>query len=252
MSILQVSENRISFNQKLNSTQTKFIAKCLIFASIGFALVCGIGYLFYYSIINNWINFETADSIYIISAIMLLISLVISIVISFMKKINIPLVLLLYLTYIAAFGISFSSLFSLFNGAELLMLFGISAGSLLICGIIGFTMSNKAAVSLSKILFILIPIYMIISLVFALVSAFALYSNYLYIIYTLIGVAVVMVLNVYSFYTLSKTSQFINIGETDIDQKQVNGIALLIGFNILSTITNTILILARMLLLFRD
>ena len=61
-----------------------------------------------------------------------------------------------------------------------------------------------------------------------------------------------MVLNVYSFYTLSKTSQFINIGETDIDQKQVNGIALLIGFNILSTITNTILIMARILLLFRD
>ena len=140
-------------------------------------------------------------------------------------------------------------LFTLFSGAEILMLFGISGGALLICSIIGFTLSNKGALTLSKIIYILLPLYFFGSLIFALVSAFVFTSDVWYIIATVLSTGIILCLNIYSFYTLSKSAEFVKM--MDGSQVPLNKICLGNGLNILCSIVNTILLVARFMLFSR-
>ena len=251
MSLLQVSENRIKFKESLNKKQISFFVKALLIAGVGFGLICGIGYLFYFALDQKWIKYETFDTIYIIAFCLLFVQILISIFLTFAKKINSILMLFLYVIYIFSFGVFFSSIFFLFSGASLLMLFGITAGCFLICALIGSFMSNKAGISLFKIIMIMMPIYFIFSLVLSLVSVFVFNYEALYILYTMIGAIIIMLLNVYSFYNLTKVSQFVGLND-EIDAKEMNKMCFLVGFNIMSAITNTLLIVARILLLLRQ
>lgn len=250
MSLVQVSENRIGFKESLNKAQIKFFLKAILIAGIGFALICGIGFLFYYALEQGWIDYQTFDTIYIIAGVSLLVQFIVTMIVSFMKKPNIFMIGLMFTIYIFSFGIFFSSIFFLFNGASLLMLFGISAGVLLICALVGSLMSKKAGLTLFKIIMIMMPIYFIFSLTLSLISILVFNYEWMYMLYTILGAVIILLMNVFSFYSLTKTSEFVAMNE-EMDEKQANCLCLLSGFNIMATITNTVMLVARLLLLIR-
>ncbi len=249
MFLERAEQTNLNFKTKLNHLQTKVISFSLLYAGLGFALICGFAFLFYYAIQNQWINFEQVNILYVVSSVLLIVAFIISIFISFANKFNIWWIYLIYFIFIFSFAISFGMLFTLFNGSEVLMLFGISGGVLLICSIIGFSLSNKGALTLSRIIYILLPLYFFGSLIFSLVSAFVFSSNSWYIIATILSTGIILCLNIYSFYNLSKSAEFVKM--TDETKVPINKICLVNGLNILCSMVNTIMLVARILLFSR-
>lgn len=228
--------------------QKSIVALSSLVAGLGLVLVAGVGYLFYF------LAYEKAiidyDTLSILSAVFLILSLGSLIFFSF-TQMSIGKFLFLFPIYIISSGIGFSSLFALFNGGEMLMIFGIAGLSMLLSSILGFILPTKVVGSLMKYSMITMFFVIIGSLIFGILSMFT-FSSYNIPIWSLV-VTILMAFicvsyNIYLFHSLSKMQEFNNV---EMDSKSLIMISLTFGFSLLVSAIQLIWIIARLYYYFK-
>lgn len=229
-----------------NKKQQSLLAKSSLIAAIGFLLITGIGYALYYGLINNKIDPTVLYSVSGISFFILLITMIIS---SFNRSIWLRL-FVVYPFYILSASIGFSSLFIVFEKAELLMIFGISGISMALCALFGLILPTKMVGSLMKFASMLMFICMIASLIFIFVSIFSFnhFNNswWSMIIVILIGFFSIAY-NIYIFHVISKTNEF----HQELNNQQTWFFAIEYGFALLVSLIQLIWTIAYVYLAFK-
>lgn len=231
-----------------NNKQKKVLSKSLLFAGLGFGLTCLIGFFIVYFVNTGTI---TMNGLYGLSSASLIGTIVVSMVYMFKKEMSQGFLLGMFALFTLFEGIGFGSLFLIFNRGELLFIFGSTGLILLITGMIGYNLSDKAAFSIAKILMILVPIFFITQLIFIFVSMFAFSSSLSTAnIFLTVGMsAIVLLSNILSFYQIAKTETFVSLN-SDADVPLV--VPLQLGFMIYINIINTIWTVARWLMILRN
>lgn len=102
----------------------------------------------------------------------MILCLVITIVYNFSRSRSFLLLGIMYTAFIIFFSFGISSIFIYFHMSELFFIFAITGGVLLLNGIIGFLMSDKFAISLSRIFSIIFGIYFIAFFIYLITSLF--------------------------------------------------------------------------------
>ena len=232
---------------------TSIIGRSSLFAGIGFLLTCLFGYAFSFIVIPN-----NAKIIIMIAAI--LISMGLSFYVSFKTTtVSYGVYALLYFSYCISSGLTFESIFSLFNGIgtnhnfeQLLLIFGIAGAILTFTGIIGTLIPNKVAMNLMKFVFILFGIYIFLSLclmLFFFLSPGSL-DPLMFGLSILSGLISILYI-AFTFNSMSRTEMFINDSGEEVDKTAINKMCLFFGFILLSSIINLIIVIARLFIIIR-
>ncbi len=225
---------------------TSIIGRSSLFAGLGFLLTCLFGYAFSFMTIPY-------NAKIIVMVVALLISMGLSFYVSFKTTtVSYGVYAILYFSYCVSAGFTFESMFSLFNGQELLLIFGIAGGILTFTGIIGMLIPDKVAMNLMKFVFILFGIYMVLSL--CLMLFFFLMPGIFDWMYFLISILSGLISILYiaiTFNSMSRTEMFINDSGEEADKTVINKMCLFFGFILLTSIINLIILIARLFIIIR-
>lgn len=246
--INEYNQNQLTLNTKLQKSQMSVLSKSLLFCGLGFLIVCGLGYLINYLLLNpdkigGYQFIDNVQTLNIVSSILLVIALVGSIFFMFGKPSFLK-TSLMYILMIGIFSISFGFLFTANNISNVLFVFAIAGGTMLLSGFIGYLIKDKTAFSIMKILGFLFMFYFIFTLVFSLVSVFVFSNNdWLFLTLTIIMMVVIFLGNICSFYNIKKIDEF----SSEMDPKSSLLISFQIGLNLLISLLSIIILLFRIL-----
>lgn len=237
-------------NQIFEKKQSFFIGKSCLIAGFIFAIIFAISY-----VLSNFIflkNNIDLNYLILIGSISLIVSLIFSMIISFRgMRASFGLIFITIIIYSCSFILMFSTYFSILGNSIMFYALVFTAISIFIIGAISFLIPAKIATSLLKISFFAIGAYFLISISGSLIIWFVsetTFEIWQIILTSLIGL-VIMFSTIYSFYSLRKTNEYINI--ISIDKNTYNKLLLLQSFNILSSIMVIFMWILRILGFFR-
>lgn len=227
--------------------QLAILGKSSLYAGLGFVLICLIGFGFFYALQAGNVSYSTFRSLGIIFSFLWLGSMI-----WFMFDRNFTKMKygILYSIFIISQAISFVSLFSLFNGTELMLIFGVAGLAMVVTGLIGYFLPPKFANSLMKLLMISIVVSLIFSLlaVVGMIFGFRILDNggsqWYIILATVLSSFICVGYNVFLFYSISKTSEFLQEGESN------TLVCLYMGFLLLVSYVQLVWLIARLFLIF--
>lgn len=228
--------------------QKNIIALSSFIAGLGLLAVAGIGYLFYFFVfVKNTISIETMWGI---SGAALLLTIVSMLFFSFSQPSFLKYAFI-FTIYIFSSGIGFSSLFAIFSGAELLMIFGVAGITMFISAILGYILPTNIIGSLFKFSMLLMMFLIIFSLAFSLITVYS-FSSYNLptwsIVVTVLMAVICVIYNIFLFHSMSRMQSF--QGE-EIDNKSFLLISLSFAFSLLVSIIQLIWIIARLYYYFK-
>lgn len=248
---LNTSANSVSGNLKFKfgAKQSGFIFKVSLFSGIAFLIVLALSYFFKYLIVDIG-NFWIATNLSYLMTVSMILCLVITIVYNFSRSRSFLLLGIMYTAFIIFFSFGISSIFIYFHMSELFFIFAITGGVLLLNGIIGFLMSDKFAISLSRIFSIIFGIYFIAFFIYLITSLFtsAGFVWYSYLITGLMGI-IILISNCLQFYRLKQVNNFINM--TEISKSDVTKLTIETSLMLLMSVIQTLILVARLYLLSR-
>jgi len=241
---VQMNDVSVKLYQK---KQISIIGRSSLYAGLGFLLTSLFSFLFSSIPLN-----PPFDVIIMVGS--LLIAMGLTFYVSFKTtEVSYLIYGLLYLFYCIASGFTFNAIFSLFNGQELLLIFGLAGGILTIAGIVGLLIPEKLAMNLMKFAFILFGIYMLLTLVLVLFYFLipGSFSNPLFFGISIISGLLSILYIVITFNSMSKTQMFIDQSGTELDKDVINKMCLFFGFILLTSVINLIILLARLFTIIR-
>lgn len=236
---------------RYSQKQTNLLTRSSIYAGLAFLLVCLIGlgtYHIFQTNMNIAFNLGTIGSIFSLISFAMIIWFYIS-----GHNWGIKKYIFLYLVYCISQGIGFGSLFLMFNGQELLFIFGLTGVIMLTNGIIAPRLSKKTAYTIQKALMISLISYFLFYGIYFLITmlnsshASGESNSYLMIGLTMLMGLIQVLYNVYIFYAISKMDDFMNASNSYSPT-----LPLMFGFCLLVSAIGIIKFLASVLLLFRN
>ncbi len=255
------SNKKMAVNEpvvKYNKAQGSLMTKALMITGLGFAAICGVGYgvgaIYDSAMAGSSSAGMSSQTLGIIGGICLIASMFMAIF--WMMKFESAgwgLIGTTFLVYILGQGIGFGSLFLIFDGTELLWIFGLAGGIFLIMGVIGISLSSRAAMSLMKMLMIGTMVYLGLSLMMMLFSMFGVWNvfttggnmDWMYWGITVFSGLLALGYIAFDMHMLSKYNEFHNLEGAN----NVNKIAAFFGFKLLMDLIYLIWIIARIFLM---
>ncbi len=230
-----------------NKKQKNIIGISSLISGLGLLATAGIGYLFYFLVFDKAIISQNA--LIITSSIALIVSLFAMIFFSF-TTMTIGKYGILFPIYIFSSGLGFSSLFAIFNSAELLMIFGLAGLTMFICSILGICLPSKVTMSLMGFATIAMVMLFIVSIAFSLISWFV--SSFTIeiweIVVTVLMAFIAICYNIFLFHSMSKMQDFQN---ENLDNKGLMLLSLSFGFSLLVSMIQLIFIFSRIFIRLR-
>lgn len=247
MGNIQNLQTQNQIQEKVVKKQNFFIGKCCLIAGGIFTIIFAVSFLLSnYVFIKNGVDI---NYLILIGSISLIISVILSLIMSFRGiRASIGLIIFSILFYSLAFIAMFSAYFSILGNTVMFYSLIFTALSIFLLGIISFIIPQKITYSLFKISLIAFGIYFLISIIGSLFIWFipnnSVFEIWQIIVTVIIGFVIISS-TIFSFYSLKKTSEFVQIG--NIDSQTYTKLLLFQSFNILSSIMVVFMLVLRIL-----
>ena len=232
-----------------NKKQTSVLNTSMFTASIGFLSIFAIGFLSQYMLENSTSYFQV-ETLNLISTFGIMIGFVLSLVWAFrVYKASTLFALTTVTLYCVSYGIGFGFLFYSLNQKEVLYIFAMVGAIFFGTFLVSKTLSIKAAMKLSKMLWIASLVAMVSYLFLSMFMFFSFYrsftTNYAIFLVTtgISGVLSVLYL-VWSLWMAQNMDSFMQ------DSEMSKKLGLFIGFQILMNLVQLVILIARMFLIF--
>lgn len=246
----EILHTQVSANNIQSKKQYNFIAKVSLYAGLLFALIFIASFL----LSKYWLieSYEATNVFAIVGSVFLIINIFLSFFIG-MKgtKNSIGLIIFYIAFFCITFVIIFSCYFSLLGNEIMFYSLAFTSLAMIITSVIGFMIKSKTAYSLMKISTISIVAYFMISLCGSLIIWFlspVTIEIWQIIVTALIGV-VIICSNIYTFYSLKKMTEFMEI--ESLDKKDNLKLTLFQTLSLLSSVINTFILMLRVLSMIR-
>lgn len=241
------SEELISSKQNLNAKQVNLVSRSFAWAGIAFLILC----LASFGLSFIWTNvaYLPYNTLLWMFVGLLLVEIIMCILISiwttktFMGKQSLGLTLLVYGIYILVNAFFFSTIFAWINYWWLASIFGVAALIFAICALIGWSLSNKGAITLSKIMMytmIVVSLLMLTFIVVMLVGCFTWWNNasqqafgWVSLIVGIVFTFIIMLSIVSTFNKMKRVSDFAKFGTDEQGQKYLKSLSAYFGFELL-------------------
>lgn len=246
----EILHTQVSANNIQSKKQYNFIAKVSLYAGLLFAFIFIVSFL----LSKYWLieSYEATNVFAIIGSVFLIINIFLSFFIGMKGTKNSIGLIIFYITFFClTFIIIFSCYFSLLGNEIMFYSLAFTSLAMITTSVIGFMIKPKTAYSLMKISTISIGAYFMISLCGSLIIWFlspVTIEIWQIIVTALIGV-VIICSNIYTFYSLKKMSEFMEI--ESLDKKDNLKLTLFQTLSLLSSVINTFILMLRVLSIIR-
>ncbi len=233
----------VGYNYKVLSTKHgSILIRSFLVTGVSFLLIALIGYAFgilFNKCVYEWHYFQTVSSLYMISILIVFISIFGSMIV--MRNLftqSTWKIVLWILLYCLGEGIGCGMLFSLFtnDSYSMILIFGVCGVVFGMCALIGYFLNMKAAFGLAKLLriawacMLFVMLLMFIPMTVMLVSGTTMWGFQWY-YWLIFGLSAFLFMGYISFdvWMISNTAQFLNAGE----DRAINNLVLYFGYKLL-------------------
>lgn len=222
--------------------QGSILSRSFLVTGISFLLICVIGYGFgvlFNKLIYEWNHFDVANTLVYVSILLVIISMIGSMVV--MRKLLIQPTWKI-VTWIGLYclgeGLGLGMLFARFNtnSYSLVLIFGICGLVFLICALIGYFLTTRAAFTLARMLMwgaiaiMVLMVIMFIPMIIMLCTGTTMWGFEWY-YWLILGLSGLMFMGyiAYDTHVIARTSEFMSIGSSQV----INNLSLYFGYRLL-------------------